>query len=283
VTDEPITYEVVSSAAMVTLNRPGRLNAFLPSMTGAFIECLDRADADDTVHTIVVTGAGSAFCAGADLTAGFDFLGDSPDKVAAAKEFRDPAGIITMRLIGCHKPVIAAINGVAVGMGVSITLAMDVRIAADDARFALPFTRRGMVPEGASSWFLPRAVGMARAQDWICTGRTFDAREALASGLVRELHPAGQVLDAALGVAAGIARNTAPVSVALARRMLWAGWRADREVIAAHRRDSLLTALRGGQADAAEGVAAFLDKRLPRFPQRVGDGVPHVPGWDGLP
>jgi enoyl-CoA hydratase/carnithine racemase len=279
-----VSYELVRSTAVITLNRPARLNAFTPEMTQPFVSCLEAADRDDQVRAVVVTGAGRAFCAGADLAgrqAAFDFLGDATDVASAAARFRDPAGIITLRLLHVSKPVIAAINGPAVGIGASIVLPMDLRLAAEDALFAFPFTRRGMVPEGASSWFLPRAVGMSRAQDWICTGRTFGAGEACASGLVRAVYPPGELVRASLAAADEIAGTTSPVSVALARRMLWAGWNAEWEATQAHRRDSLLTALRGRSRDAVEGVAAFLDKRPPEFPQRVSEGLPPVSGWLG--
>jgi enoyl-CoA hydratase/carnithine racemase len=278
-----VTYEKHSRTAIITLNRPDRLNAFLPEMTEPFVHCLDEADADDSVHAVVVTGAGSAFCAGADLSTGveaFDFVSDGPGAVESGFGFRDPAGVITIRLLRSVKPVIAAINGPAVGIGLSMTLPMDVRLAADTAKFAFPFTRRGMVPEGASSWFLPRAVGMARAQDWLCTGRTFGADEARESGLLSALHPANDVLPAALDLADELAARTSPVSVALTRQLLWAGWDAHRGALQAHHRDSMLTLLRGRSADAREGVLAFLEKRLPVFPQRPAPGAPSTQSWD---
>jgi len=273
-----IRYERVGPAAVVTLDRPAAMNAFTPAMVPPLIAALDRADADDEVRAVIVTGAGRAFSAGADLSAGeqiFDFARDA----AAAVAHRDAGGILTLRLLRCAKPVIAALNGAAVGMGITITLPMDVRIASSRARFGFVFARRGMVPEGASAWFLPRIVGIGRAQEWVCTGRMIDASEALAAGLVHAVHEPDDVLPAAHRVVEEIAQHTAPVSVALSRRMLWDALGAPVGAAEAHRVDSLATVVRGGSADVAEGVAAFLDKRAPRFPMRVSDGLPPIVPW----
>lgn len=279
---QEVRYEVDGPAAIVTLDRPEALNAFHPAMVDELIAMLDAAEADDAVRAVIVTGAGRAFSAGADLSAGdgaFSFVPDGADPVEATAAFRDPAGILTLRLLRATKPVIAAINGPAVGMGVTVTLPMDVRLASRDARFGFVFSRRGMVPEGASSWFLPRIVGIGRALEWVCTGRVFGVREALDAGLVHSLHEPADLLPAARRLVDEIAQRTAPVSVALARRMLWDGLGAPAGAAEAHRVDSLATILRGASDDAAEGVAAFLEKREPRFPMTVTGGLPPVLSW----
>jgi enoyl-CoA hydratase/carnithine racemase len=262
----------------ITLDRPERLNAWTDTMCRELIAAFDRADADDEVRAIVVTGAGRGFCAGADLAGGgatFDYRkrGNS-DPVP-----RDNGGEFTLRIFRSTKPVIAAINGPAVGIGATMTLPMDVRLAADDARIGFVFARRGIVPEACSSWFLPRVVGISRAMEWVSTGRVFSAQEALDAGLVRSLHPAGELLDAAYELAREIADNAAPVSVALAREMMWRMLGAEHPMIA-HRADSRGMFARGQSADAAEGVTAFLEKRPARFPDLVSDGLPEImPGW----
>ena len=275
---ETIRYELADRVLTITLNRPDRLNAWTPTMQRELIEAIDRADADDEVRAIVFTGAGRAYCAGADVEAGgatFDWSeregeGEGEDAVP-----RDGGGRFTLRLFDCTKPLIAAINGPAVGVGITMTLAMDVRLAADDAKMGFVFARRGIVPEACSSWFLPRIVGIGRAMEWVATGRVFPAAEALAGGLVRSLHPKDELLGAAHELAREIADNAAPVSVALARRMLWTMLGADHPM-AAHRADSRAMFARGQSADAREGVTAFLEKRPAEFPDRVSDGLPDV-------
>jgi enoyl-CoA hydratase/carnithine racemase len=262
----------------ITLNRPERLNAWTGTMGRELIEAFDRADADDEVRAIVVTGAGRGFCAGADLAGGgetFDYRKRGND----APVPRDNGGELTLRIFESTKPVIAAINGPAVGVGATMTLPMDIRLAAEDARIGFVFTRRGIVPEACSSWFLPRVVGISRAMEWVASGRVFSAEEALEGGLVRSLHPAGELLDAAYVLAREIAQNTAPVSVALARQMMWRMLGADHPMIA-HRADSRGMFFRGQSADAVEGVTAFLEKRPARFPDLVSEGLPEImPGW----
>jgi enoyl-CoA hydratase/carnithine racemase len=262
----------------ITLNRPERLNAWTGTMGRELIEAFDRADADDEVRAIVVTGAGRGFCAGADLAGGgetFDYRKRGND----APVPRDNGGELTLRIFESTKPVIAAINGPAVGVGATMTLPMDIRLAAEDARIGFVFTRRGIVPEACSSWFLPRVVGISRAMEWVASGRVFSAGEALEGGLVRSLHPAGELLDAAYVLAREIAQNTAPVSVALARQMMWRMLGADHPMIA-HRADSRGMFFRGQSADAVEGVTAFLEKRPARFPDLVSEGLPEImPGW----
>jgi enoyl-CoA hydratase/carnithine racemase len=275
---EQIRTEVEDRVLTITLNRPERLNAWTPVMARELIEAFDRADADDEVRAVVVTGAGRGFCAGADLSGGGDTF-DWREREAEGAVPRDNGGRFTLRVFDCTKPVIAAINGPAVGVGATMTLPMDVRLAADGARIGFVFARRGIVPEACSSWFLPRVVGISRAMEWVATGRVFAAQEALDAGLVRSLHPPGELLDAAHTLAREIADNTAAVSVALARRMLWRMLGADHPM-QAHRVDSRAMFARGQSADAREGVTAFLEKRAAAFPDRVSDGLPDAfPGW----
>jgi enoyl-CoA hydratase/carnithine racemase len=269
-----IRYEVADQVLTITLDRPERLNAWTPTMAAELIAAFDAADTDDDVRAIVVTGAGRGFCAGADLARGGSTF-DWRERQAGDEIPRDNGGQFTLRVFESVKPVIAAINGPAVGVGITMTLPMDIRLAAEDARMGFVFTRRGIVPEACSSWFLPRLVGISRAMEWAASGRVFPAHEALAGGLVRSLHPAGELLAAARALAAEIAEHTAPVSVALARRLLWTMLGADHPM-AAHRADSRAMFLRGQSADANEGVSAFLEKRPARFPDRVSDGLPDL-------
>jgi len=275
---EQILYEVDDHVLTITLNRPDRLNAFTATMGRELIEALDAADADDDVRAIVVTGAGRGFCAGADLEAGGSTF-DWSERHAAGEEVpRDGGGRISLRLFQCVKPVIAAINGPAVGVGITMTLPMDVRLAAEGAKIGFVFARRGIVPEACSSWFLPRLVGISQAMEWVATGRVFDASEALAGGLVRSVHAPDDVLGAARDLAREIADNSAPVSVALARRMLWTMLGASHPM-EAHRADSRAMFARGRSADAAEGVTSFLEKRPAEFSDRVSDGLPDILPW----
>jgi enoyl-CoA hydratase/carnithine racemase len=275
---EQIRVDLEDRILTITLNRPERLNAWTPTMCRELIAAFDRADADDEVRAIVVTGAGRGFCAGADLSAAgetFDYRGREYETAVP----RDGGGTFTLRVFESAKPVIAAINGPAVGVGATMTLPMDVRLAADDARMGFVFARRGIVPEACSSWFLPRIVGISRAMEWVATGRVFSAQEALEAGLVRSLHSQGELLDAAYGLAREIADNTAAVSVALARKLLWTMLGAEHPMDA-HRADSRGMFARGQSDDAREGVTAFLEKRPAVFPDRVSDGLPDVlPGW----
>ena len=275
---EQITTEIADGVLTITLNRPDRLNAWTPTMGHELISAVDDADRDDDVRAVIVTGAGRGFCAGADLGGGAGTF-DWRERESAGPVPRDGGGQFTLRVFECTKPMIAAINGPAVGVGVTMTLPMDIRLAADDARFGFVFARRGIVPEACSSWFLPRLVGISRAMEWVATGRVFDAPEALAGGLVRSLHPGDELLGAARAIAREIAENAAPVSVALARRMMWRMLGAEHPMLA-HRADSRGMFSRGQSADAAEGIAAFLEKRPAQFPDRIGDGLPDVmPDW----
>jgi enoyl-CoA hydratase/carnithine racemase len=275
---EQITTDVADRVLTITLNRPERLNAWTATMSRELIRAFDRADGDDEVRAIVVTGAGRGFCAGADLASGGETF-DYRKRGGSEPVPRDNGGEFTLRIFESTKPVIAAINGPAVGVGATMTLPMDIRLAAQDARIGFVFARRGIVPEACSSWFLPRVVGISRAMEWVATGRVFSAQEALEGGLVRSLHPADELLDAAHELAREIAESTAPVSVALARQMMWRMLGAEHPMIA-HRADSRGMFSRGQSADAVEGVTAFLEKRPAQFPDLVSDGLPEImPGW----
>jgi enoyl-CoA hydratase/carnithine racemase len=273
---EHIALERQDGALTITLNRPEKLNAFTSRMRDELIAAFDEADADDEVRAVIVTGAGRAFCAGADLSGGAATF-DPRMRGAGGRGsvHRDGGGMVSLRIFESTKPVIAAVNGPAVGVGVTMTLPMDIRLAAPGARFGFVFARRGIVPEAASSWFLPRLVGIAQAMEWVATGRVFDAEEALAGGLVSAVHPADELLRAARALADEIIEHTAPVSVALARRMLWTMLGAAHPM-EAHRADSRAMASRGATADAAEGVSSFLEKRPARFPDKVSDGLPDL-------
>jgi enoyl-CoA hydratase/carnithine racemase len=278
VTDEfeQIQYDVREHVATITLHRPEKLNAFTGRMMREMIAAFDRIDADDDVRAVIVTGSGRAFCAGADLSAGGDTFSRGGSDVGTASGVpRDGGGLTTLRIFESSKPVIGAINGDAVGVGVTMTLPMDVRLASTSARFGFVFARRGIVPEAASSYFLPRIVGISRAAEWCYTGRLFPASEALAGGLVRSVHEPDELLPAAHALAAEIAEHAAPVSVALTRRMLWRMLGAAHPM-EAHRADSRAILARGASADAREGVTSFLEKRPAVFPDRVSDGLPDV-------
>ncbi len=282
---EQITTELAEGILTITLNRPERLNAWTAVMGRELIEAFDRADADDEVRAIVMTGAGRGYCAGADLASG----GETFDYAARAAEGslltepvgdvpRDNGGQFTLRIFACTKPVIGAINGPAVGVGATMTLPMDVRLASDDARMGFVFARRGIVPEACSSWFLPRVVGISRAMEWVSTGRVFSAQEGLDAGLLRSLHSSDELLPAARALAKEIAENTAPVSVALARQMMWRMLGAEHPMLA-HRADSRAMLARGQSADAVEGITSFLEKRPAHFTDRVSDGLPEIMPW----
>jgi enoyl-CoA hydratase/carnithine racemase len=271
---EQITTEVADRVLTITLNRPDRLNAWTQTMCRELLAAFDEADADDDVRAIVVTGAGRGFCAGADLERGGETF-DWREREHEGEAPRDNGGIFTLRVFESKKPVIAAINGPAVGVGATMTLPMDVRLASEDAKLGFVFARRGIVPEACSSWFLPRVVGISQAMEWVATGRVFSAQEALAGGLVRGIHPAGELLDAAYELAREIADNTAPVSVALARRLMWSMLGAEHPM-EAHKADSRAMFARGQSDDAREGVTSFLEKRPAEFPDKVSAGLPEI-------
>ena len=277
-----ILYEVEDRILTLTLNRPDRLNAFTQTMLEELVDALDRSDADDEIRAVIVTGAGRGFCAGADLGSGgntFDAR-ERTDRGPAQILRRDGGGLLTLRLYESRKPVIAAINGPAVGGGATMTLPMDLRLASEDARSGFVFCRRGLVPEACSSWFLPRLVGMQQAAEWVYTGRVFPASEALAGGLVRSLHAPAELLPAARELAREIADHSAPVSVALSRHMLWKMLGAEHPMDA-HRVDSRGIYVLGQSADAREGVQSFLEKRPPKFTLSPSTDMPdYFPWWD---
>ena len=287
---DTIAYDVADGVATITLDRPDRLNAFTVGMQRELCAAFDLIDADDGVRVVIVTGRGRGFCAGADLGGGGDTFdtgaqgADGQGAVAGGApsemEHRDEGGLLTLRIFRCTKPVIAAVNGPAVGVGVTMTLPMDIRLASTTARFGFVFARRGIVPEACSSWFLPRLVGISQAAEWCYTGRVFGADDALAGGLVRSVHEPDELLPAARAIARDIADNTSAVSVALTRAMLWR-MLGEAHPMAAHRVDSPGIAYLGKSADAREGVVSFLEKRSPRFTDRVSEDLPpHHPWWD---
>jgi len=276
---ETLLYDVAEGVATVTLNRPDKLNAVNTTMIDELVRAFDRADGDDGVRAVIVTGAGRAFCAGADLGGGGGTFAGRPGGAERPEDHRDGGGLVTLRLFDMTKPVIAAINGPAVGFGITLTLAMDVRIASTNARMGFVFSRRGVVPEACSTWFLPRLVGIAQAAEWAYTGRVFGAEEARAGGLVSQVVAPEALLPAARALALEIAQNTSAVSVALIRQMLWRllGAEHPRE---AHRLDSLGMWHTGRSADAREGVTSFLEKRPPHFTGRPSkDMPPFYPWW----
>lgn len=281
-----IEYGVADGIATITLDRPERLNAFTYVMRGELIEAFDQADADDDVRVIVVTGRGRAFCAGADLQLGGDTFNHeiTSDMFGGRDTFedgtpRDGGGTVALRIARSLKPVIGAINGPAVGVGITMTLSMDVRLASDDAKFGFVFARRGIVVEAASSWFLPRLVGVAQAMEWAATGRVFGAEEAKEGRLVSKIYPKAELLDAAYSLAREVAENTSAVAVATIRRLMWSGLSSDSPWDA-HRADSRLMHALGATPDAAEGVTAFLEKRAAEFPMKVSADLPaDLPDW----
>ena len=296
---ETLLYEVSDNILTLTLNRPDRLNAFTGTMMSEMIAAFDRADADDAVRAIIVTGAGRAFCAGADLSQGaktFDFANrtDRPDKQGTPERadggidyshdsVRDGGGRVSLRIYECLKPVIAAINGPAVGIGATMLLPMDIRIASSAARIGFVFARRGITPEACSSWFLPRAVGISQALEWTYSGRVFPAQEALDGGLVKQVVAPEELMNTARALATEIADNSAPVSVAITRQMMWRMLGADHPM-EAHKVDSRAIYTRGRSADAKEGINSFLEKRPPAFSDKVSQDMPDfVPWWKERP
>ena len=290
---EQILYDVKDNILTITLNRPEKLNAFTGIMMTEMIDAFDRADKDDQIRAIIVTGAGRAFCAGADLSSGAETFAparaDRPDRKSAIRAdgsidwsnevTRDGGGRLTLRIFECLKPVIAAVNGPAVGVGVTMQLAMDVRLASETARFGFVFSRRGIVPEACSSWFLPRIVGISQALEWTFSGRVFSAQEALEGRLVRKVYPAAELIPAARALARDIADNTSQVSVALIRQMMWKMLGADHPM-EAHKVDSKGIFVRGSSADVREGVLSFLEKRPAKFPEKISKDMPsYFPWW----
>jgi len=279
-----ITYQVSENIATITLNRPEAMNSFTNVMMKELIEVFDSTDADDDVRAVIITGSGRAFCAGADLSGGGATFSDgrltSESGDEEVRYRRDGGGTVTLRMFNSLKPVIGAINGAAVGIGVTMTLPMDIRLASENAKFGFVFARRGIVPEACSSWFLPRLVGIAQAAEWVFTGRVFGAAEALAGGLIRSVHKPDELLPAARLLAREIIDNTAPVSVALSRQMLWR-MLGEPHPMSAHRVDSRGIQIRGRSADTIEGVNSFLEKRPAKFEMTVSNDLPDIfPEWE---
>lgn len=273
-----ISCDVADGILTLTLARPEILNAFNPEMLGEMLEAFDRADEDDEVRAIIVTGAGRGFCAGADLSSGGDaFNADAREDRQSGMQ-PDGGGLLALRIYDLKKPIIAAINGPAVGVGVTMTLPMDIRLAADGARFGFVFARRGIVPEACSSYFLPRVVGISQALDWCYSGRVFSAEEALAGGLIRSIHAKDELLPAARAIATEIRTSTSAISVTLIRQMMWRMLAADHP-IEAHKLDSRGVYYTGRSADATEGVNAFLEKRAASFPGKVSRDLPDFYPW----
>jgi enoyl-CoA hydratase/carnithine racemase len=278
---EEILYEIEDQILTITLNRPDNLNAFTTVMRDELINAFDRADEDDNVRAIIITGAGRAFCAGADLGKGKETFNYKARGVMPEDgKHRDGGGRVTLRMYECKKPIIGAINGPAVGIGITMTLPMDVRLASENAKIGFVFSRRGIVPEACSSWFLPRLVGISQALQWVYSGRVFSAQEALEGKLVKSIHAPDELMDAAKALAKDFITDTAPVSVALCRQMLWRMLGADHPM-EAHKVDSRGIAYMGQSADVAEGVSSFLEKRPAKFTMKPSTDMPdYYPWWD---
>ncbi len=274
---EQILYDVTENILTITLNRPEKLNAFTGRMQAEIIDALDRADADDEIKAIIFTGAGRGFCAGADLSAGANTFNYEVD----GKGFRpDGGGVLTLRIFECLKPVISACNGPAVGVGATMQCAMDIRLASSNARYGFVFSKRGVVPEACSSWFLPRIVGISTALEWAFAGRVFEAAEALDRGFVQSVHSPDDLMPAARALAAEFATQTSSVSIAMIRQMMWKMLGADHPM-EAHKIDSRGIFYTGKSADANEGVQSFLEKRPPEFPGKVSEDMPEFfPWWE---
>ena len=270
---ENLIYEVEDGVLTLTLNRPEKLNATTEAMNREIIQAFDAADGDDNVRAIVVTGAGRAFCAGADLSGGSETFDYAVEGIK-----RDGGGLVTLRMFDCKKPIIGAVNGAAVGFGATFTLAMDVRLAAQEARYGFVFSKRGIVPEACATWFLPRIVGVSQALDWIYSGRVFGAEEAKEAGLVRAVYPQSDLLYEARELARSYTAESSAISVALSRQMVWKLLGADHPM-EAHKLDSRGVTYMGKSADSREGVASFLEKRPPRFPMKVSTDMPDFYPW----
>jgi enoyl-CoA hydratase/carnithine racemase len=278
---EHIRTEKRDGIGLIVLNRPDKLNAFTPLMGRELFQALDQADQDDEVRVVIFTGAGRGFCAGADLSAG----GGSAFSPGAEPidDFQDRGGLLNLRIFEMRKPVIAAINGPAVGIGATMTLPMDIRLASESAKMGFVFTRRAIAPDGCCTWFLPRIVGIGRAAEWLITGRVFPAQEALQSGLLHQVLPADDLMPAAMEIAREIVENTSSISVALTKQMVWRILGA-KHPMEAHRVESKAVYFMGRSADCKEGVNAFLGKRKPKFPMRLSQDMPDFyPWWTEVP
>ncbi len=278
---ETLRYRVDDGILTLSLNRPDRLNAFTDTMARELVEAMDHAEQDDSIRVILLTGEGRAFCAGADLEKGADTFnqpdgGQEPDWNA----LRDTGGKVTLRFYNSRKPLIGVINGPAVGVGATMMLPMDIRIAAEDAKIGFVFCRRGIVTDGAASWLLPKVVGLPQSLEWVLSGRVFPAREGLEAGLIRSLHPAGELMDEARKLAREIADNTSAVSVAICRQMLW-HMSGETHPMAAHEAETRALYWTGRSEDAKEGVMSFVEKRPARFTlSPATDLPPGYPWWE---
>lgn len=272
---EQIIYEVEDNILTIVLNRPEKLNAFTGTMQNELLDALDRADADDDIRAIIFTGAGRGFCAGADLSGGGKTFNHDASGLGL---HADGGGVLTLRIFECLKPVISACNGPAVGVGATMQCAMDIRLASQEARYGFVFSKRGVVPEACSSWFLPRVVGISTALEWSFSGRVFDANEALEKGFVRSVHKSADLIPAARKLAREFADQTSSVSVAMIRQMMWKMLGADHPM-EAHKIDSRGIFYTGRSADANEGVEAFLEKRPANFPGKVSSDMPEFFPW----
>lgn len=273
-----ISYRVEEGIATLSLHRHDKMNAFTPTMVTEMVDAFDRADADDGVRAVIVTGSGRAFCAGADLSAGEETFDAERWEEAQEGPPRDSGGRVTLRIFDCKKPVIGAINGPAVGIGATLQLPMDARVASEEARFGFVFTRRGIVPESCSNWFLPRLVGISKSLDWVLSGRVFDAREALEGGLVRSIHASDELMPAARNLARELTAKTSAVSVALARQLLWKILAADHPM-EAHKVESLALFEMGRSADCKERIESFFEKRRPEFRMKPSSDLPDFYPW----
>ena len=280
-TYEHIELEIADGIATIWMNRPDKMNAFTELMRYEIIDALDHTDADDDVRAVIFTGRGRAFCAGADLSSGEGtFSRGGSDIMGRNGVPRDGGGTVSLRIYDSKKPVIGAINGAAVGVGVTMTLPMDIRLASNAAKFGFVFSRRGIVPEAASSWFLPRLVGISQAMEWVASGEVFPAEEAMAGGLVRSVYEPDDLLPAAYALARKLTESSSAVSIAVARKMMWRMLGADHPM-AAHKVDSRGILERGRSEDVKEGINSFFEKRAPQFPDKVSDGLGTIfSDWD---
>ncbi|MEK9883785.1 MAG: crotonase/enoyl-CoA hydratase family protein [Acidimicrobiaceae bacterium] len=280
-TYEHIELEIADGIATIWMNRPDKMNAFTELMRYEIIDALDHTDADDDVRAVIFTGRGRAFCAGADLSSGEGtFSRGGSDIMGRNGVPRDGGGTVSLRIYESKKPVIGAINGAAVGVGVTMTLPMDIRLASTAAKFGFVFSRRGIVPEAASSWFLPRLVGISQAMEWVASGEVFPAEEAMAGGLVRSVYEPDDLLPAAYALARKLTESSSAVSIAVARKMMWRMLGADHPM-AAHKVDSRGILERGRSEDVKEGINSFFEKRAPQFPDKVSDGLGTIfSDWD---
>src|SRR5215831_3673647 len=281
---ETLRYEIDGRILTITLNRPDRMNAFTGRMCDELIDAFDRADVDDAIKVVIVTGAGKAFCAGADLERGGETWGKHSEHLAAQKNSEryigDGGGRVTRRIFDFNKPVIAAINGAAVGVGITMTLAMDLRLAVSNAKLGFVFAGRGIIPEACSSWFLPRIVGISQALEWCYSARVFRSEEGLEAGLLRSLHEPDALIPAARALAQEFVDNASAISIAMTRHMMWRMLGAPHP-IDAHEVDTAGIAALGKSADAREGISAFLEKRKAEFPDRVSKNMPgFFPWWE---